>query len=253
VTAPRRRPLVAGNWKMHPSDRQAAAALAQAVAEATSGARAEVVVCPPAIWLLEVASALHGTSVGVGAQTMHAEESGAFTGEISPLMLAGVAGYVILGHSERRRYAGETDEAVAAKVASAVAHRLVPIAAIGESLEERSEGTTERVIERQLRAAISRLGRLPGSGLVVAYEPVWAIGTGDAASAADAQAAAALIRGLLRDADPEAADTVRILYGGSVAPGMAEAYFAQPDVDGALVGGASLDPAGFAAIVRAAG
>jgi triosephosphate isomerase len=184
---------------------------------------------------------------------MHAEESGAFTGEISPLMLAGVAGYVILGHSERRRYAGETDEAVAAKVASAVAHQLVPIAAIGESLEERSQGTTERVIERQLRAAISRLGRLAGSGLVVAYEPVWAVGTGDAASGADAQAAAALIRGLLREADPEAADTVRILYGGSVAPGMAKAYFSQPDVDGALVGGASLDPAAFATIVRAAG
>ncbi len=253
MTAQGRRPLVAGNWKMHPSDRQAAVALAEAVAKATSGARAEVVVCPPAIWLLEVAAALRGTSVGVGAQTMHAEESGAFTGEISPLMLAGVAGYVILGHSERRRYAGETDEAVAAKVASAVAHRLVPIAAIGESLEERSQGATERVIERQLRAAISRLGRLAGSGLVLAYEPVWAIGTGDAASAADAQTAAALIRELLREADPEAADTVRILYGGSVAPGMAEAYFSQPDVDGALVGGASLDPAGFATIVRAAG
>jgi triosephosphate isomerase len=245
--------LVAGNWKMHPSDRQAAVALAQAVAAATTRARAEVVVCPPAIWLIEVAAALRGTSVGVGAQTMHGEESGAFTGEISPLMLAGVAGYVILGHSERRRYAAETDEAVAAKVASAVAHRLVPIAAVGESFEERSQGATERVIERQLRAAISRLGRLAGSGLVVAYEPVWAIGTGDAASAADAQASAGLIRGLLREADPEAADTVRILYGGSVAPGMAEAYFSQPDVDGALVGGASLDPAGFAAIVRAAG
>jgi triosephosphate isomerase len=245
--------LVAGNWKMHPSDRQAAVALAQAVAEGTSGARAEVVVCPPAIWLGDVAAALHETSVGVGAQTMHAEESGAFTGEISPVMLAGVAGYVILGHSERRRYAGETDEAVAAKVASAVAHRLVPIAAIGESFEERSQGATEHVIERQLRAAISRLGRLAGSRLVVAYEPVWAIGTGDAASTADAQAAAGLIRGLLREADPEGADTVRILYGGSVAPETAEAYFSQPDVDGALVGGASLDPAAFASIVRAAG
>ncbi|MEX0629959.1 MAG: triose-phosphate isomerase [Chloroflexota bacterium] len=253
MTASGRRPLVAGNWKMHPTDRQAAVALAQAVGEATTGARAEVVVCPPAIWLVEVAAALRGTSVGVGAQTMHAEESGAFTGEISPLMLTGVAGYVILGHSERRRYAGETDEAVAAKVASAVAHRLVPIAAIGESFEERSQGATERVIERQLRAAISRLDTLTGSGLVVAYEPVWAIGTGNAASAADAQAAAALIRALLREADPDAADTVRILYGGSVAPGLAEGYFSQPDVDGALVGGASLDPDGFAVIVRAAG
>lgn len=248
-----RRALVAGNWKMHPTDRQAAVDLAQGVAQATAGASAEVVVCPPAIWLVHVATALRGTAVGVGAQTMHDQDSGAFTGEISPLMLAGVAGYVILGHSERRQYAGETDDAVAAKVASAVAHGLVPIAAIGERAEERAEGATERVVERQLRAAISRLDRLAGANLVIAYEPVWAIGTGDAASAADAQAAAALIRGLLHEADPDGAHEVRILYGGSVAPETAGAYFAQPDVDGALVGGASLDPAAFAAIARAAG
>jgi triosephosphate isomerase len=142
---------------------------------------------------------------------------------------------------------------VAAKVASAVAHGLVPIAAIGERAEERAEGATEQVIERQLRAAISRLDRLAGANLVIAYEPVWAIGTGDAASAADAQAAAALIRGLLHEADPDGAHEVRILYGGSVAPETAGAYFAQPDVDGALVGGASLDPAAFVAIARAAG
>jgi len=252
VTASTRRPVVIGNWKMHPTDRDSALGLARAVAQATAGISPEVVVCPPAIWLVEVATVLHGTEVGVGAQTMHAEESGAFTGEISPLMLAGVAGYVILGHSERRLYDGETDEGVAAKVASAVAHGLVPIAAIGERAEQRSDGATERVIERQLRAAISRLARLEGSGLVVAYEPVWAIGTGDAASAADAQAAAALIRGLLREADPGGADEVRILYGGSVAPALAEVYFSQPDVDGALVGGASLDADSFAAIVRAA-
>lgn len=252
MTALGRRPLVAGNWKMHPSDREAAVGLARAVAEATAGARTEVVVCPPAIWLVDVAAALRGTSVGVGAQTMHAEDSGAFTGEVSPLMLAGVAGYVILGHSERRRYDGETDAGVAAKVASAVRHGLVPIAAIGESLDERSQGATAGVIERQLRAAISGLDRLPGSGLVIAYEPVWAIGTGDAASVTDAQAAAALIRGLLHEADPDGADAARILYGGSVAPGASDAYFSQPDIDGALVGGASLDPGGFAAIVRAA-
>lgn len=252
MTAPRR-PLVAANWKMHPTHRQAAVELAQAVAQATDGVTAEVVVCPPTIWLLDVANALRGTGVGVGAQTMHDQESGAFTGEISPLMLAGVARYVILGHSERRQYQGETDEAVGAKVASAVAHDLVPIAAIGERADERADDATERVIERQLRAAISRLDRLEGSGLVIAYEPVWAIGTGDAASAADAQAAAAQIRNLLHEADPDGAHEVRILYGGSVAPDTAGAYFAQPDVDGALVGGASLDPDGFAAIARAAG
>ena len=253
MTAATRRTLVAGNWKMHPADRQSAVELAISVARAAVGIGAEIIVCPPAIWLVEVAAALRGTSVGVGAQTMHAEERGAFTGEISPLMLAGVAAYVILGHSERRRYDGETDEGVAAKVASAAAHGLVPIAAIGETAEERAAGATERVIERQLRAAISRLERLEGSGLVLAYEPVWAIGTGEAASGGDAQAAAAQIRALLREADPDGADEIRILYGGSVAPGMADAYFSQPDVDGALVGGASLDAAGFVAIARAAG
>jgi triosephosphate isomerase len=244
---------VAGNWKMHPTRRQEAVELAQAVAQATAGVSAEVVVCPPAIWLVDVATALKGTDVGVGAQTMHDQESGAFTGEISPLMLARLAAYVILGHSERRQYAGETDEAVAAKVASAVAHGLAPIAAIGERADERADGATERVIERQLRAAISRLDRLEGSGLVVAYEPVWAIGTGDAASAADAQAAAGQIRTLLHEADPDGAHEVRILYGGSVAADTAAAYFEQPDVDGALVGGASLDASGFAAIAGAAG
>lgn len=243
---------MAGNWKMHPTHRQEAVALAQAVAQATAGLAAEVVVCPPAIWLVDVATALQGTAVGVGAQTMHDQESGAFTGEMSPLMLAGIAGYVILGHSERRQYAGETDEAVAAKVASAVGHGLAPIAAIGERADERADGATERVIERQLRAAISGLDRLEGSGLVVAYEPVWAIGTGDAASPADAQAAAGQIRSLLHEADPDGAHEVRILYGGSVTADSAGAYFEQPDVDGALVGGAALDPPGFAAIARAA-
>ena len=247
-----RRPLVAGNWKMHPTDGRAAVELAVAVARATADVQTEVVVCPPAIWLAQVADALRGTTVGVGAQTMHAEDRGAFTGEISPLMLAGLAEYVIVGHSERRRYAGETDEDVAAKVASAVRHGLVPIAAIGETGEERRAGATERVIERQLISAVSGLQRLVGSGLVVAYEPVWAIGTGDAASGADAQAAAAQIRGLLREVDADGADAVRILYGGSVAAAGADAYFSQPDVDGALVGGASLDPDGFAAIARAA-
>jgi triosephosphate isomerase len=253
VTDTQRRPLVVGNWKMNPPDRHDALVLAEAVAGATTGIRTEVVVCPPAIWLTDVASALEDSHVGVGAQTMHADERGAFTGEISPLMLSGVAGYVILGHSERRRHAGETDEGVAAKVASAVAHGLVPIAAIGETAEERASHATEQVIERQLRAATSRLESLAGSGLVIAYEPVWAIGTGNAATSDDAQAAAGRIRSLLREVDADGAREVRILYGGSVVPDTAGTYFAQADVDGALVGGASLDADGFAAIARAAG
>jgi triosephosphate isomerase len=256
VTAATRRPLVAGNWKMHPGDRGAAVGLATAVAEHTASVGGEdgveVVVCPPAIWIRDVAAALDGTGVGVGAQTMHAEDEGAFTGEVSPRMLDGVARYVIVGHSERRRLFGETDTDVAAKVASAVAHGLVPIAAVGESGDERRAGGTARVLERQVRAAISGIDRVAGSRLVIAYEPVWAIGTGDAASGEDAQAGAALVRGVMAETDPAGAAETRILYGGSVAPELAADYFSQPDVDGALVGGASLEARTFAAIVRAA-
>jgi triosephosphate isomerase (TIM) len=252
-----RAPLIAGNWKMNPVDRAAAVELARSVRDATAGAACRIVVCPPAIWLVPVADALGGGSravgaLGIGAQTMHAAESGAFTGELSPLMVAELAQYVILGHSERRRYDNETDDAVAAKVASAVAHGLAPIAAIGERAAERRAGETAAVIERQLRAAISKLDAIEGSGLIIAYEPVWAIGTGDAASPSDAQQAAAQIRAILAERDPAGAAQVPILYGGSCTADNAEELFAAPDVDGALVGGASLDPAGFARIVRAA-
>jgi triosephosphate isomerase len=247
----RRTPLVAGNWKMNPTDRDAAVALAAGVAEATATLAAQTVVCPPAVYLEAVAAAVAGR-IGVGAQTMRAEASGAYTGEISPLMLSGLATHVILGHSERRQYDNETDAGVAAKVRSAVEHGLVPIAAIGELGEERRAGRTEEVLDRQLRAAISQLDRIAGSGLVIAYEPVWAIGTGVAATPDDAQAAATRIRALLAEADPSGAAEVRILYGGSCTPANAEELFRMPDVDGALVGGASLDATGFATIVRAA-
>ncbi len=247
-----RRPLVAGNWKMHPSDHASAVALARGVAEATAGVPVTVVVCPPAIWLGDVAAAVRGSGVAVGAQTMHAEVVGAFTGEISPTMVAEVASHVIVGHSERRRFAGETDQEVGRKVASAVRHGLVPIAAIGETAAERTAGDTERVIDRQLAAAIADLDGIAGSGLVIAYEPVWAIGTGNAASPQDAQWAAARIRERLHETDADGANEVRILYGGSVDAASAAGFFAEPDVDGALVGGASLDAVVFGAIVRAA-
>jgi len=254
---PSRPPLVAGNWKMNPTSRRVAVELAVTVRDATIDLPVRTVVCPPFVFLEAVATAVGRGStmaggIGIGAQTMHAEDSGAYTGEVSAPMLAGLAQYVILGHSERRRHDNETDAAVAAKVAAAVAHELVPIAALGERAAERRAGETEAVIERQLRAAISRLERIAGSGLVIAYEPVWAIGTGDAASGSDAQAAAAQIRALLHEADPDGAHEVPILYGGSCTPQNAPEFFAQPDVDGALVGGASLDPAAFAAIVMAA-
>ncbi len=254
---PSRPPLVAGNWKMHPASVELAVSLAVNVRDAVAGLAARSVVCPPTIWLSTVAAAIGGGStepgrLAIGAQTVHAEEAGPYTGETSPLMVAEVAQYVILGHSERRQNDNETDAAVATKVASAVVHRLVPIAAIGERADERRAGLTATVIERQLRAAISRLPRIAGSGLVVAYEPVWAIGTGDAASGEDAQAAAAQIRSILAESDPGGAAEVAILYGGSCTPDNAAEFFAEPDVDGALVGGASLDAASFAQIVQLA-
>ena len=248
----RRRPLVAGNWKMNPPDRATALALAQAVAAGTADADAEVVVCPPAIWLEAVAVTVQGSSVRVGAQNLHPSDRGAFTGELSAPMLLGVADYVIVGHSERRRLFGETDDQVAAKLNAAVAHGLAPILAVGESAEERRGGQTDEVISRQVRAALAGLDQIAASGLVVAYEPVWAIGTGDAASGDDAQAGATLVRELLAERDPGGAVVTRVLYGGSVAPELAASYFGQPDVDGALVGGASLDAEAFTAIVRAA-
>jgi triosephosphate isomerase len=249
-----RPPLIVGNWKMNPASSERALALAFEVRDATAGLAARTVICPPSIWLAGVAAALGGGSteagrLGLGAQTMRAEETGAYTGETSPLMVAEVAQYVILGHSERRQYDNETDAAVAAKAASAVAHGLLPIVAIGERGDERRAGLTAVVIERQLRAAVSRLHRIAGSGLVVAYEPVWAIGTGDAASGEDAQAAAAQVRAILAESDPTGAAEVPILYGGSCTPDNAAEFFAQPDIDGALVGGASLDAASFARIV----
>ena len=246
-----RRPVVAGNWKMNPETEREAVELATRVAARARDLPAETVLCPPTIWLIPVAAAVGG-EVGLGAQTMASEERGAFTGETSPLMLRGLAGWVILGHSERRQNDGEIDDKVRRKVASAVAHGLRPILAIGEKLEERSRGETQAVIDRQLRMGIADLSLVSGTGLTIAYEPVWAIGTGHAASGDDAQAAAAQIRAVLRERDAQGADTIPILYGGSVTADNAPEFFSQPDVDGALVGGASLDPDGFAAIVACA-
>ena len=249
-----RTPLIAGNWKMNPPSLDEAIKLAEQVRDAAAESPGvTTVICPPTIWLAEVARAVGGSGVAIGAQTMHFEARGAYTGETSPLMLAGLASFVILGHSERRQYDGETDEGVGRKVASAVAHGLRPIAAVGERADERRAGSTSTVVDRQLRAALAGLDRLAGTGLVVAYEPIWAIGTGDAASAGDAQEVASQIRAILRDVDAGAADEIPIQYGGSVTAENAAELFAQPDIDGALVGGASLKPDAFAAILRTAG
>ena len=248
-----RTPVIAGNWKMNPTTLADATELALSCrAAADRLPDVTTVICPPTIWLAEVRRAAGGGRLHIGAQTMHFEERGAFTGETSPLMLREVAEYVIIGHSERRQYDGETDERVGRKVASAVAHGLRPIAAVGERAEERRAGATTEVIDRQVRAALGGLDRIVDSGLVIASEPVWAIGTGDAASGDDAQRVAAQIREILRELDPEGADEVPIQYGGSVTAVNAAEYFGQPDIDGALVGGACLKADSFAAILEAA-
>ncbi|PAP77475.1 triose-phosphate isomerase [Rubrivirga marina] len=242
--------LVAGNWKMNLGHADAvglAADVVQVTADATDAVG--VAVCPPAVWLDAVAERLRDSGVRLGAQNVHPEESGAFTGEVSPPMLRDLGvHYVIVGHSERRQLFGETSAFAAEKVRSAQAAGLVPILCVGETLDEREAGDAEATVLDQLAAS---LDGVEAGDLVVAYEPVWAIGTGRTASPEQAQAMHAAIRGALADRFT-GGDGIEILYGGSVKPGNAAELFAQPDLDGALVGGASLDAESFAAIVAAA-
>jgi triosephosphate isomerase len=215
---------------------------------------AEVVLCPPFVSLPAVQAAIRGRRLGLGAQDMHWEKSGAFTGEVSAPMLAGWCSHVIIGHSERRQYFGETDETVNKKVKAALAHQLTPIICVGELLAEYEAGQTNAVVTRQMRGAYAGLTADEAGRTVIAYEPVWAIGTGKAATGAGANAVIGLaIRGLVADLFGSAiADGIRIQYGGSVTPANIAEFMAQPDIDGALVGGASLKAADFQAIVEAA-
>jgi triosephosphate isomerase len=249
-----RRPLIAGNWKMNAGG-QDACPLAAAVAKSSrEAALVDVLVSPPYTALAAVAHELDEakSKVGIAAQNMFAEASGAFTGEISSGMLKDAgATWVILGHSERRQLFGETDEGVARKLAVAQSVQLRPIVCVGETLEQREAGQTMEVVERQVRAVLDELGKQPGYG-VVAYEPVWAIGTGKVAKPEDAQEVHAMIRKLLTDGSEELGRATRILYGGSVKGDNAEGLLGQTDIDGALVGGASLDPVGFGKIIDAA-
>lgn len=212
----------------------------------------EVVVCPPFTALDAVREALRGSNIELGAQNMHWEEEGAFTGEISPLMLRNLGCmYVILGHSERRTYFGETDETVNRKVKSAIANGLLPIICVGETLDERDAGKTEEVVVRQTKAALSGVKTNGAERIVIAYEPVWAIGTGRTASADEANRVIHIIRQSVAEVFNERiAQEVRIQYGGSVKPQNIADFLGQPEIDGALVGGASLDAASFAAIVK---
>jgi triosephosphate isomerase len=245
-----RRPFVAGNWKMYKTGAEAAAFLEALSGDVPAGVDAGV--CPAFTAIADAVRAAAGTGVAVYAQNMHQAEAGAYTGEVSAGMLlaAGVDG-VLIGHSERRQLFGETDAGVNQKVARAHAAGLRVILAVGETAEEREAALTEIVLERQVHAGLEGLTAAQVAATTIAYEPVWAIGTGLTATPAIAQAAHAFIRGLV-EAQHGVGDQVRIQYGGSVKPGNAAELFAQPDIDGGLIGGASLEPGDFAAILAAA-
>jgi triosephosphate isomerase (TIM) len=248
---PERTPYIAANWKMHKTVAEAAE-FVDALLPRIAATQHDVVICPPFTALTAVVERRYGTAVKVAAQNMHEEESGAFTGEVSAPMLVELdVEAVVLGHSERRQHFGETDEALARKVPVALAAALEPILCVGESEEARDAEQTDAVLVRQLQADLARIepGRI--ADVVIAYEPIWAIGTGRTATPEQAQETIAFIRDVLRERGAEA-DRLRILYGGSVKPANAAELLAQPDIDGALVGGASLDPEDFVAIVEAA-
>jgi triosephosphate isomerase (TIM) len=248
-----RTPFIAGNWKMHKTIAEAEEFIQALLPRVSDADGVDVAICPPFMALAAMIDSTRGSRVQVYAQNMHAADSGAFTGEVSPPMLveADVHG-VILGHSERRELFGETDKALAMKVPAALDAGLVPILCVGETEEERENGDTERKLRHQVqedlaRVPIERLGEV-----VIAYEPIWAIGTGQVATPDQAQEAIAFVRALVADRSLSAAEQTRVLYGGSVKPDNAAELLALPDVDGALVGGASLEAESFAAIVAAA-
>jgi triosephosphate isomerase len=249
-----RKPFVAGNWKMHGSKAMIASLITELSDRWDLGDKVDVAVCPPAIYIDYTQRCLNNLNIQIGAQNMAVEEAyGAFTGEISAPMLKDFdCRYVILGHSERRSMYKETDEEIAQKVEVALKANITPILCVGETLEDRDAGVTEQAIAQQMDAVIARVGGDAFAKIVIAYEPVWAIGTGKAATPEQAQEVHALIRDKIRLLSPEAADAMIILHGGSVKPGNARDLFSQPDIDGGLIGGASLVAEDFLAICRAA-
>jgi triosephosphate isomerase (TIM) len=251
-----RRPIVAANWKMHKTHLEAIRDVQKLsyLLDADDTERVEVVVCPAFTGLRAVQTLIESDRlrIGLGAQNVHPDEQGAFTGEVSaPMLEALKVGYAIVGHSERRQLFGETDEFVNKKVRAALAHGIAPILCVGETLEERDLGNTEEKVSGQLRADLRNVTEEQAAGVVVAYEPIWAIGTGRNAEPADAGETIGLIRSTLADLySKELADGVRVQYGGSVRAGNIRDFMAHPEIDGALVGGASLDPEEFALIVK---
>ena len=251
-----RKPLISGNWKMHHNHFEAIQTVQKLsyALDVEDTLAVDVSVHPPFTDLRSIQTVIESDkmAIALGAQNCHWEEKGAFTGEVSPAMLNKLnVTYVIVGHSERRELFGETDEDVNRKARAVFAHEMTPILCCGETLDEREAGTTESKVEGQVRAGLAKLTKEQVGAMVIAYEPIWAIGTGRTASAEDAQAVCGFIRGVVASvAGAEAAASVRIQYGGSVKPGNAAELMAQPDIDGALVGGASLDPDDFSKIVR---
>jgi triosephosphate isomerase (TIM) len=247
-----RTPLIAGNWKMHKTIAEAEAYI-QALLPRVSASAADIAVCVPFTALQAMVDSTRGSGVQVYAQTMHDAPEGAFTGEVSAPMLAELDVHgVILGHSERRQLFGETDRALQAKVPAAMATGLVPLLCVGETEDERETGETDRKLRHQVQEGLEKVETDRLGDVVIAYEPIWAIGTGKNATPEQAQEAIGFVRALVADRDPDQAARTRILYGGSVKPDNAAELLALPDVDGALVGGASLDPESFAAIIAAA-
>ena len=249
-----RKKIVAGNWKMNMTTEEATRLVNGLKLDLANFREVEIVVCPPFTALSTVSSLVQGTHIDLGAQNMHWAKSGAYTGEISSAMLRELfCHFVILGHSERRQYFGETDEIVNKKVKAALASALRPIVCVGETLAEREAGKVSDVISTQVRGSLAGLSQQEILECVIAYEPVWAIGTGKTATSAQAQEVHALIRQVLASMfDASIAQGVRIQYGGSVKPGNAKELFSMPDIDGGLIGGAALDAKSFTEIVLAA-
>jgi len=246
-----RRPILAANWKMHKTTGEAVAFAAAFVPRVKDAANVDIVIAPPFTALDRLGKALAGSNVSLAAQNVNPEAKGAFTGEVAPGMLADLGcRYAIVGHSERRSLYGESNAFVASKAAALFAAGIVPIVCVGESLEEREAGRTSEVVASQLDGSLAQVPAAHAAELVVAYEPIWAIGTGRTATPEMAQQVHAFVRGRLRERFGAAGDAIRIQYGGSVKPDNVDDLMAEPDIDGALVGGASLDPAAFSRIVR---
>jgi triosephosphate isomerase len=244
-----RTPMIAANWKMNTTVDEAVALIGKMFEALDKIKNVEKVVCPPFVSLAAVAEIIKGSSLKLGAQNMHFEDKGAYTGEVSPLMLAGLCQFVIIGHSERRQYFNETDEIINKKLKAALKYGIEPILCIGEKLEENEAGMTAEVVSRQLKSALADVVNL--SDAVIAYEPVWAIGSGRSATGEQANKTIALIRRKIADLyDKAAAQNIRLLYGGSVTAENIAEFIKQPEIDGALVGGASLKAEQFISIVR---